>query len=280
MKLLTLNIDDRRFTSLAKSMSDGKGDEILLVDWLPLPTPITHEKPSKVKIKNIEVVNSTPDDVRLVIFDRYSILKKSEIDHYLKKNAILLEPVLRPRPGFLFMPYWINKIDLPLSVWDKKRPFHTGVIDRVPRLEWMSKISKYYENIEGIRIGITTSKMPEEQSRVLSTISSIGDFHINQFQTMFITGDINDYQFGVMPDIGLHLRNGVIPIVSHKHKWFHALFKNFIEFDISTMQWYYTMNKKISGYGFMDNIYNNIERYMPEMFTENFIQTIISLCGK
>lgn len=279
MKLLTLNIDDRKFTSLVKSMGNDKGDEVLLVDWLPLPTPATQEKTTR-KIKNIEVVNSTPDDVRLVIFDRYSILKKHEIDYYLKKNAILLEPVLRPRPGFLFMPYWINRIDLPLAVWDKKRPFHTGFIDNTPRVEYLSKMARYAANINGIDIGITTGKLPEDQYNVLSNIASIGDFHINQFQTTFITGNHNDYHFGVMPDIRTHLRNGVIPIVSHNHKWFHALFKNFIEFDISTMQWYYTMNKKISGYGFMDEIYNNIGKYMPEMFAENFIQTIISLCGK
>ena len=279
MKLLTLNIEDKNFLSFAKSMTDGKGEEILFVDWIPLPKPITQNK-NKAPIKNIDVVQSTPKDVRLVIFDRYSSLTKNEVNGYLKKNTILLEPVLRPRSGFLFMPYWINKVDLPLSTWDDKRPFHTGVKGNISTVEADVMMVKYAKAIDGIKIGITTDKISEERYNILKEIAEFGDFPWNQFYTTLITGSYNDYHYGVLPDIRNHLKYGVLPLVSHNHKWFHALFKNFIALDTTTMVWYHRMCSKIGNYGFIDELYQNIGNYMPEMLTENFVQTIISLCKK
>ena len=283
MKLLTLNVEDKNFISLIKSMTDGVGDEVLFVDWVRLPRPKPQQgKAGKVPIKNIDVIQSTPKDVRLVIFDRHSILTKNEIDMYLKRNAIILEPVLRPRPGLLFMPYWIDKIDLSLSTWDNNRPFHTGYIDRMFHVETDVMLVKYAKIIDGIKIGISSSAISEERLNILKEIAEIGDFRWNQFYTTLITGSYNDYHYGVLPDIRNHLKYGVLPLVSHNHKWFHALFKDFIVFDTSAMLWYYKICSKTPSYnyGFIDGLYKNIENYMPEMLTENFIQTIIALCKK
>jgi hypothetical protein len=278
VKLLTLNVEDKNFISFAKSMTDSKGDEVLFVDWVKLPTP-KYQSRGNSPVKQIDIIKSTPKNVRLVIFDRYSCLTKDEVEGYLKRDTILLEPVLRPRPGFLFMPYWIDRIDLPLSTWDKERPFHTGDKSDISRVESDTILMKYAKAIEGIKIGISTDKISEERHNILKEIATFGDFPWDQFYTTLITGTFNDYHYGALPDIRNHLRYGTIPLVSHNHKWFHALFKNFIAFDVSTMIWYHKMSK-IGNYGFMDELYRNIGNYMPEMFTENFVQTIISLCKK
>ena len=279
MKLLTLNVEDKSFISFIKSMTNGKGDEVLFVDWEPLPRPVSQSSNGgKTPIKQVEIVKSTPKDVKLVIFDRYSSLTKSEAEGYLKKNAILLEPVVRSRPGFLFMPYWISKIDLPLSTWDKERPFHTGVKTNILHSEADATLVKY-SKIEGIKIGVSADKISQERFDILKEVASFGDFSWDRFYTTLITGTDTDYHYGVLPDIRNHLKYGVLPLVSHNHKWFHALFKNFIALDTSTMVWYHKMSK-IGNYGFIDELYKNISNYMPEMLTENFVQTIISLCKK
>jgi hypothetical protein len=282
VKLLTLNVEDKNFISLIKSMTDGKGDEVLFVDWVPLSRPVTHVKEGKHKtpIKNIDIVQSTPKDVKLVIFDRYSALTKNEVDIYLKRDAVLLEPVLRPRPGFLFMPYWVNKIDLPLSTWEEKRPFHTGVKTSLLHTEAYVTMVNYSRRIDNLKIGISTNNIPQDRLEVFKGVAEFGDFSWNKFRSTLIVGTDTEHRYGVLPDIRSHLKYGVIPIVSHNHKWFHALFKNFIEFDTSTMVWYHKMCEKISGYGFMDELYKNINNYMPEMFTKNFVETLISLCKK
>jgi len=279
VKLLTLNIEDKNFISLTKSMTDGKGDELLFVDWVPLSRPVSQTGDGrKIPIKNIDIIRSTPKDVRLVIFDRYSSLTKNEVDIYLKRNAILLEPVLRPRPGFLFMPYWVDRVDLPLSTWDKKRPFNTGIKGNILHPEADVILTKH-SKIDNIRIGISIPEVPQDRINILKEFATFGNLSWDQFYTSIIVGSDSEYQYGVLPDIRDHLKYGVLPLISHNHKWFHSLFKNFIVFDTSTVMWYLRMNK-LGNYGFIDELYRNIDFYMPEMFTENFVLTIISLCKK
>jgi hypothetical protein len=263
MKLLTLNVDNK-FTTLANKMVDGKGSEVLFVNWLP-------NNP-----KQNDIVKSTPKDVRLVIFDRYSNLTAKEVSYYSKRNTILLEPVVMSRPEFLFMPYWIERIDLPLSTWDKNRTFHTGYKGDTISTEAEVILTKFIKSDIHMCAGISTQTTPQNLN-VLRELMNIGDYKWDEFNTTIITGSDYDYHYGVLPDISNHLKYGVIPLISHKHKWFHALFKEFILFDTSLVSWY---NKNFSPiyYGFMEQMYQNIELYMPEMLIENFIQTIVSLC--
>jgi len=272
MKLLTLNVDSKKFIDYANSMVNGKGAEVLFIDWLP-----TTGSQSQDVTYQIQIIESTPDDVQMIIFDRHSSMTPEEVDFFKNRGAILLEPVIKPRFGFLFMPYYIDKLDLPLSTWEKKRQFHFGYkgFDLSPRSErWLLKAIK---EVPDVRVGASiVAKLQGDRYNTLKDVISIGDYNWNDFNITVITGSDTDYYRGVLPDITNHLKYGVVPLVHHKHKWFHALFKNFLIFDHYDISWYKIMYKAIS-YGMIDELYKNIETYLPEMITENFVSTIISL---
>jgi len=270
MKLLTLNVDNH-FTSLANKMTDGKGDEVLFVNWKPA---------SKKKSRDLDqekIIKSTPKDVRMVVFDRYRALTEGDVTYLLKRNAILLEPTLNPRPGFLFMPYWITRTDLPLDSWSNNRTFHTGYKGEGLSTEAEAILAKAVKNYNSLSVGISVDeKIQSSRYSVIRELMYVGDYKWNDFNTTILTGSEFDYHYGVLPDITNHLKYGVIPLLDHKHKWFHALFKEFILFDTYPISWY---NKNFGSiyYGFIEQLYKNIEDYMPEMLIENFVNTIISL---
>lgn len=270
MKLITLNVYDERFVSLTKRMSDGKGDELLFFDWNLADKSIDPQK----KSHNLLVLESTPKNVRIVIFDRYCALTDKEASYFLKRGSVLLEPRVTPRPGFLFMPYWIHKNDLPLSMWDKKRPFDVGFKGSSLDKCCESILAKSVKEIKDVKVGVSVdNKIPKERYDIVKEIMSIGQYKWNDFKCSVICTDTD---YGILPDIRNHLNYGVIPLLSPNYKWYHAVFKKFIIDDINTIRWYIKMYSTC-GYGFIEEIYKNINDFMPEMVMENFIQSVISL---
>lgn len=275
MNLLTLNVDNVPFLEAASRISNmaDRSPDILFVDWLP--TNVVNDAVTE----QIRIMESTPASVRIIIFDRHSSMTDGEVDFLLNKNAILLEPVLFPREGFQFMPYFIDRLDLPLEVWENDRAFHTGVKDTILSTESESFLLKCIKMSPEIRVGVdTTTRFHRDRREALKEVIVFGKHQWTDFESLVISGSsvTDDFDRGVMPDITQHMINGVIPMVSHKYKWFHSLFKNFLMFDENDILWYKRMFHSCN-YGFMDEIYKNIDRYMPEMITENFVEKIVEL---
>lgn len=273
MKLLTLNVKDEKFISIAKKMSDNSNGEALFVDWEPL----IKVKDTRDMANNIRVIENLPENVKLVVFDRYCALTPDEITYLTtKKNAILLEPRVIPRPQFGFIPYWIHKIDLPLSMWDNKREFHLGFKGDI-LTEWSeSMLVKSIKHIPDINVGVSTSeKISKERFNIIKEIMSIGNFKWNRFKCCLVQPNSND----MLPDITNHLKYGVVPLVSDEYRWYYAIFNKFIIKDYNDIKWYIRMYDTCN-YGYMEEIYSNIEKFMPEMIAENFVSTIISMVSK
>lgn len=272
MKLLTLNVDNDNFIRSIRDQTDGSGDEVLFIDWIP-----TNRVDPRIT-KQIQIVESTPSDVRMIIFDRYSGMTDDETRFFLDRGSILLEPTIRPRPGFLFMPYYIDKIDLSLSVWDNERPFHIGYKGFSLSQESELWLIKSIKDIKNIRVGVSVDEPNGDREDVLRKVMIFGNHPWNHFNSTILTGSSKDYYRGVIPDISNHLKFGVVPIISHEYKWFHSIFKNLMFFDINDIKWSQRMSM-IIGYGMLEELYKNIQTYMPEMITENFVSVIVSLCG-
>lgn len=272
MKLLTLNVDNDYFIECIKDQTDGQGEDVLFIDWLPT-TNMTQDVTNQ-----IHIVESTPDDVKMIVFDRHSALTNDEVDFFKNRGSILLEPVLRPRFGFLFMPYYLNRIDLPLSTWDKDRPFDFGYKGDSLSSATEAILLKTIKEVKDLCVGVSVKNhLSKERYDTLREVIGFGNYGWDKFNTTIITGSEQDYYRGRLPDITNHLKFGVVPLIHHKHKWYHALFKSFVILDHNDVSWYKNMFRSIH-YGMMDEMYKNIEMYLPQMFTENFVKIIISLC--
>lgn len=272
MNLLTLNVDSVPFLEYAQRMSSSKGGDILFIDWIPTTGPITENTK-----KQIEIVEAAPQGVRIIVFDRFCSMRDTEIKYFNDREAILMEPQLMTRPGFMFMPYFIDRLDLPLSTWDRERPYHIGVKGKVLSTESEACLLKSIQSIPDVKIGVDVeTELHPDRFNTLSEVMDIGEIGWMNFNTTIVTGTANECWRGVLPDISNHLKAGVIPLVHHKHRWFHSIFKHFIMFDQNDVSWYKTMYGSCN-YGFMDQLYKNIDTYMPQMITENFVQMLIEL---
>jgi hypothetical protein len=272
MKLLTLNVGSKPFHDIAGDLVSGKGREVLFVNWIP-----TNDVGRDVVRYQIDIIENTPKDVQFVIFDRYSSLTSQEIEFFVNRKAILLEPVLKSRPGFDFMPYYIDRLDLPLSTWDDERPYHFGYKGNALSSKVESCLFRAIKNIPEIRIGVDSKKrLPAERYQSLKEVISFKELWWTDFNTTIIASNDDMCDRGVLPNITNHLKYGVVPLIHQDHKWFHALFKNFIMFDHHEVSWYKNMYKTLN-YGFMDELYKNMELYLPEMLTENFVSKVISM---
>ncbi|MCK5021583.1 MAG: hypothetical protein KAS32_31535, partial [Candidatus Peribacteraceae bacterium] len=157
--------------------------------------------------------------------------------------------------------------------WDDERPFHTGVKGNSITPDGVSSILRTIKEVDNIDIGVSVNTNGYD---TLRDVVSIGNHWWDKFNTTIIAGTESDYDRGVLPDISNHLKCGTIPLIHHNHKWFHSLFKRFIMFDHSEVVWYNKMFETCH-YGFMDEIYKNIDEYLPEMITENFVKSIVEM---
>jgi len=277
MKLLTLNVDNDSFLNQINDMVDGKGREVLFVDWIPTTGHVSNEITNQINI-----MESLPENVRIIIFDRHRSMTDDEITFFVnRENTVLTEPSLMTRPFFLFMPYYIEMVDLPLSTWDNERPFHTGVkgdVLEVSSERYLLNASIHsMKNDENIRIGVSIkNRIRSDKYDILKEVMTFGRFGWSKYNTTIVSQNDDDRYNGVLPDISNHLKYGVVPLVDYKCQWFHAVFKNFIVYDYRDVVWYKKMFKTCN-YGFIDELYKNIREFLPQMIIENYIDMLISI---
>lgn len=234
MIITTLNTD-KKFNKILSSFND-KGEEILFVDWIP-----TDDITKSVKTQVNTITSFLHKEKRVIIFDRFSILTKDEVDFFIKNNVILYEPVINCRRNFNFLPYWIDiQSDYSLEIFNKR------------------KYSITFDNYEWEGIKLLGKSIYYNQNSKTSE---------NKYKLF-----INDKS---MPDIRSCIQYGTIPLLFHTNKWYHALFHNFIIKDLKEFDYYLRMYKHCA-YGFIIEFNNNIKHYMPEMIIENWIENFIN----
>ncbi len=246
---------------------DGKGREIVFFDWQS-----TTKADASVSIQIQEMKRCQDNQIPVIVFDRHSSMSEDEILFlHSKTKAVLLEPAVVARPGFEFMPYWLHFKQFSYIEYDTDRRFQTGYKGNKFTNDLESNMLALIK--EKIHIGLDT-KLHQDKYDVLRSIVTIDKFEFSDLESMIITGDSDDYDKGVLPDIRPLIYNSVIPMLYHKHKWLHSIFKHFVVYDNKDIQWFMKMYKNC-GCGFLEDLQKNILEYLPEMEAHNFVDSLI-----
>ncbi len=267
MKLTLVNITDETIADSLLDRVEGTGKEVTIFDWCP-----TDDVNNAVAVQIKEMKRCQDNQIPVIVFDRYSSMKQKEVLFlHTKTKAVLLEPSIISRPGFEFMPYWIHFKEFSYIEYDSNRKYQTGYkgnnfTDDLER----NIVSLVRENIS---IGLDT-KLPQEKYNILKSIVCVDKFEFSDLESMLITGTDEDYRKGRLPDIRLLMYNSVIPMLYHKHKWLHSLFKHFIVYDNEDIKYFMRMYKNC-GCGMLEDVQENILEYLPEMESHNFVDCII-----
>lgn len=271
MNLILLNVEDNTFIEEVNRQTDGSGDDAVFVDWVS-------EKDYNFG-KQIDVMSSLPDGVKMIVFDRFGVMGDDIVQYLTDKGAVLLEPVVQPRKHFKFMPYWLNEFKKP-EIPKIKNPKSNGVgfIGDVlyPEAEnYLLKICKHFNIPVSVH---TTNRLDKSKYDSLNGVFDLkhgGTIDMSSIGTALIVSSQDSYDWGVMPDIRYHIKHGVLPLVSDRHKWMYSMFGDFIISDYKDIA--YWCNTTINHDGYIDDIISNINRFFPEMMVGNFVETIIHL---
>lgn len=244
--------------------------DALFVDWIRTDGA----SPSDEIINQIAMVDKAVNDgIRMVIFDRYSSLNDEEVAYFRKCNAVLIEPCVNHRDGFQFLPFWVKRKDLPLSDFGDRK-YDTGYKGKSFN-EDMEKISQAILKTGELSIGIDCYL--SKKYIYLRGLIDVADIQYKDFHTNILTGSLYDGNVGRIPDFVNLLDYGVVPLLHHNCKYMHFLFKDLVIETPSDIRWYVNFCKKGMGYSLVEHVYDNIDRYLPEMLVENFASKIIDI---
>lgn len=201
---------------------------------------------------NIEQITILEDSIKnksnVVLFDRYLSLKQHEVDWLLRyKNVHLMEPSLLARRGFKYMPFW----------YKTHFPFHPSVED---------------ETYKTIDIGIV--KEPHKSYKIPDYDLPIADKYDVVKMALLICSE-RDYKIGYLPDMNEMLHYRCVPLLPGEHKYYWKLFQGLVVKDIKDIEWCSNILRLYDVLIF--GIYDNMEKYFPEMKVENVAKQIVKI---
>ena len=272
MLLTTVNVEDPELHKLLSVRDIHKGKKVSFFDWVP-----TNSKSTLVANQIEEMKRCQEQGIPVIVFDRHSTMTGDEIMFLHKKTkAILLEPSVVTRPGFQFMPYWIHFRDYKYSDFQENRKFQTGYKGARFTKDTESCILNVIK--DGVTVGVDT-KLPSDKYDVLKSIVSVGKYEYEDFDTMILTGTQDEYNRGILPDIRQLMEYGTIPLLFHKHKWLHSLFRHFVIYSHADIRWASKFYQNC-GVGFIEDIQKQILEYLPEMEANNFVDSLLAKAEK
>jgi hypothetical protein len=271
VKITVTNVETK-FLELFQNRVDHKGKEVSFIDWQP--TQINDEA---VASQVQEIKRCQSKEIPIIVFDRHSSMTEDEIIFLHKKTKVkLFEPAVVARPGFEFMPYWVHFREYKYSDFKENRRFQTGYKGIKFTKDLESNILSVIK--DKLTIGLDV-KLPQDKYDVLKSIVCIDRFEYLDLDTMILTGTEDDYNRGVLPDIEPLMQSGTVPLLYHKHKWLHSLFKNFVIYDHNDIRWSAKLYKNC-GIGFIEDVQKNILEYLPEMEASNFVDSLLEKADK
>jgi len=276
----TCNVDDVLIKELSKScdvvvMNDHTDIDTLIIDWMP--TNHKDKKYAKLIILQSLLVNKFAGEKPIVIFDRYLAITHKERNWLKKKNVTLCEPAINYRRDFKYLPAWIKtnhsiSIEPPQKEYDIV--YNGGPSDNIIDFErYLLKYCKettsnknvcYKRSIGGVKTDEYT-----DSGLVLNK-----SFSYEQSKFSILIGTPKHYRIGVLhPDLPAMLKADCIPLIPCEHRYFNAMFGVINHaFDIAL----HTQTYDQLYYGYMTDVYENIEKYYPEMLVENVAKILMN----
>lgn len=272
MKPTLCNVNDLVLTQLISERVGDKGKEFTFFDWVP-----TNQKSDAVANQIQEMKRCQENQIPVVVFDRYSSMTNEEVLFLHKKTkALLLEPAVIPRPGFHFMPYWLHFREYKYTDFQGNRRFQTGYKGNRFTKDTESCILSVIK--DGITVGVD-AKLPPDKYDILKEIVTISMSEWSDYDTIILTGTKEEYDRGILPDIRPLMENGTIPLLFHKHKWLHSLFRHFVIYTHADIRWASMFYEKC-GVGFIEDVQKQILEYLPEMEASNFVDILLEKAKK
>jgi hypothetical protein len=220
----------------------------------------------------------------LIIFDGDQLMTDDEVTFLMGHGVFLWEPYLNDRTLFSYQPNWGKiPIDIP---WDfeKAHPIDFGCV--LPLKGLLPTFEKYYHPIsvtgeynvsyfnENIS-DVIRKKVSDMGVSVFDTSNSLSSGKINMKFSMVLCTN-HQYKTGYFPShIFELLENGVVPLLPEEHKWYYSIFQEMViknSFDIEFLIKTYDN----IGYGLIHQIYQSIDKYLPESNVVNVAKRIKS----
>lgn len=267
MFLTLVNVEDEKFVDIISKRDVHKGKKVTFFDWVP-----TNYNNKAVSIQIEEMKRCRDNHIPTIVFDRHSSMTDDEVIFLHKETkALLFEPSIITRPGFEFMPYWLHFREYDCKDFQDDRKFQTGYKGARFTRDLESNILSVIK--DKLSIGLDV-RLPQDKFDVLKSIVCIDRFDYSDFDTMILTGTDEDYNNGRIPDIREMMYNGTVPLLYHKHKWLHSLFRHFVVYDHNDIRWSAKLYKNC-GVGFLEDMQQNILDYLPEMEANNFVNSLL-----
>jgi hypothetical protein len=242
MKNITLvNVDEVISSALQEHFDiSGMISENVFIDW-----HLPKENIDQITILEESIKNKS----NVVLFDRYLSLKQHEVDWLLRyKNVYLFEPCLITRKGFQYMPFWYKAYDT---------------------IEWSGYDTRRQD------IGVVHD----------SRIDVIGNDYSIPICNTYLDVDMTilfcskrEYKIGYLPDMTKILHSKCVPLLPGEHKYYWKLFQGLVVNNRKDLEWCLNVLRLYDAliYG----IYDNMEKYFPEMIVDNValqIKNILNL---
>lgn len=276
MKLTVNNADQHLRAELSQVCElvniDDKPNGVF-VEWA------TEGKPFEEQTRLIDIC--VKNNIPMIVFDRHQNISPDEVSFLLSNGAFLWEPAVGDRPFFSFQPVWGRIIrdfrDLPLVEGGRKIQlgYAGSLVKKIPTFK------EYYLPIHEIgefRVAVIDN---EGNRSVCNKVDQMGisvagsDTKISDIGTTILLGTDHDYQVGRLdPNLFIYLENGVVPLLPHEHRWFHAVFDDLVvgcEDDVE----YVLRSHDIIAFGSIYDIYCNLDAYLPECNVKNVAKRIV-----
>jgi len=258
-------------------IDDSQDVDIIFINWVSI---LSSEKGKR----QLEVISAKKNkDKKILIFDSTLSMTTKDLnniyDHLDSNNVILFEPILRNRPGFLYLPFWIDfKSTADISFSNlKERNMH--LVNFIPSNSLLFEY--YYEAIANLQTyNVGTFWLPKDKKDYRYIIKlGVNDLrsYLNTIRCSIILDTAFNLSIGYLNPVFIKLLEyNILPIIPMEHKYYHCLFGNSKIGNHSDLM-FILKNYDSIYFGLINEIYENIKKYYPEMLTENVRDMILNV---
>ncbi|GEM_PF-2384210 len=281
MILGTLNTDKSLSDELSKQgitivpldINQSIACDAFFIDFHPTKSDKTPQKAAKLVAQAFVLEESVKKKKPVLLFDRYLGLTKKEYNWLNSTKIRFLEPALNYRSGFYYLPFWYKQKKLnDIQLNNNERQYCLGykgnIIERIKSFEkYYVYYAKLYPNNKVV-YNKEVDKIKKEEYKNFGIEKK--DFDYSEVQYTFIIGTNLEYKIGYLDSfIFKALESNCIPIIPPEHRYF-GLIQSYFDLHIIN-----NMYDQIY-IGMLCDLYENLEKYYPEMEIKNVAGEIIN----